>query len=414
MDTYGDASYMQFIAQAGLSTYMMPVSPGFYTNLPFYDKNWLWRGDDLWYDRWTDFVAPEFAQIISWNDYGESHYIGPLNSKALYAFDTGLAPFNYASGVPHDGYRMFLPFLIQLAKTGTATVGTQGVAVWYRNAAGSACDFSGTVGNTCTQLQLEYSPADIVQDKVFYSALLGASAAVTVTVGGVSLGATWTDVPPTGVGVYHGSASFKGHSRQVVVTVNGIASVVGTVPIGGCTRQNFNPYVYSANGPSSGASLNINNHVWVAGFGIGNFQNICKFSCGIGYCPVTGGTGVSAKYKGMCEFSCRYGWCPMHLCTYSSIGVLIPVPAINPSIGTFRPTLSMDEFLLCRFTSIYGKASSDVCWEPEPEPEPMTAPAPAPAPTAEPVPMQTWWLWTSTTNLGSGSGSPATDIYTFF
>jgi hypothetical protein len=32
---------------------MMPVSPWFFTNLPGYDKNWLWRGDSGWYDRWV-------------------------------------------------------------------------------------------------------------------------------------------------------------------------------------------------------------------------------------------------------------------------------------------------------------------------------------------------------------------------
>jgi hypothetical protein len=61
---------------------MAPVSPWFYTNLPGYDKNWLWRGDSLWVDRWNQLIAgefqPEFVQIISWNDYGESHYIGLL------------------------------------------------------------------------------------------------------------------------------------------------------------------------------------------------------------------------------------------------------------------------------------------------------------------------------------------------
>lgn len=70
--------------------------------------------------------------------------------------------------------------------------------------------------------------------------------------------------------------------------MNGIASVVGTVPIGGCSQENFNPYVYSASGPSSSASLDINSHVCVEGFGVGNFQNICKFAGGLGYCPVTG------------------------------------------------------------------------------------------------------------------------------
>ncbi|KAJ1324132.1 Glycosyl hydrolase family 71 [Microdochium nivale] len=406
MNTHGDASYMQFLAQAAKPTYMMPISPLFYTNLPFWNKNWMWRGDDLWFDRWMqvlymtriqkDFAPPAFAQIISWNDFGESHYIGPLVTKALYAFDTGKASFRYADGVNHDGFRRFLPFLIQLSKTGSATVGTQGVTMWYRNSAALACTYSGTVGNTATQLQREFSPAGIVADKVFYSALLGSAATVTVTVGGVSLNAAWTDTPPGGVGLYHGSASFAGRAGEVVVTVNGVATVKGSMPIGACTRQNFNPYVYSASGPSSSASLNINGQVCVQGFGINAFVNICKFSCALGYCPVTActcsrigpqpkrptalqkdgfptngdrnfeglcsfavnygytgaectskkpascpdtatsGTGNTAAYNSMCSFSCRYGWCPINLCTPKSYGTLVDLPAPSPKLGTYH------------------------------------------------------------------------------
>ncbi|KAK7430700.1 hypothetical protein QQZ08_002744 [Neonectria magnoliae] len=80
------------------------------------------------------------------------------------------------------------------------------------------------------------------------------------------------------------------------------------------------------------------------------------------------------------------------LSTYSPIGVLNPVPAINPSLGKRRPTLTS------------GKANSDLCWEPEPKPEP----------TATPVPLQTWWLWTITDNPGSGNSFPGTDTSTFF
>lgn len=167
-------------------------------------------------------------------------------------------------------------------------MGTQWVTTWYRNSEGLACTYSGTTGNTHQQMQREFSPPGIVADKVYYTALLGAPAKVTVTVGGVSLDADWTDTPVGGVGVYHGSASFRGRSGQVVVTVNGIATVVGTMPIGPCTRQNFNPYTYSAAGPSSSAVQNIKGYACNAGFGVGAFTNICNFSCRLGYCPVTG------------------------------------------------------------------------------------------------------------------------------
>jgi hypothetical protein len=48
---------MSFPAPGTGLPYMMPVSPWFYTNLPgFGGKNWLWRGDDLWYDRWSQII----------------------------------------------------------------------------------------------------------------------------------------------------------------------------------------------------------------------------------------------------------------------------------------------------------------------------------------------------------------------
>ena len=47
-------------------TYMMPVAPWFYTNLPQWDKNWLWRGDNLWHDRWKQVMEmqPSLVQVL--------------------------------------------------------------------------------------------------------------------------------------------------------------------------------------------------------------------------------------------------------------------------------------------------------------------------------------------------------------
>ena len=106
MNTYVDASYLDFL---GGKPYMMPVSPWFFTNLPGFDKNWLWRGDDLWFDRWeqVQMVQPEFVQIISWNDFGEAHYIGPLDAGGYGAFERGSAPFNYVEKLSHDGVRIY-------------------------------------------------------------------------------------------------------------------------------------------------------------------------------------------------------------------------------------------------------------------------------------------------------------------
>ena len=64
--------------------------------------------------------------------YGESHYIGPLRDKAFEAFGRGKSPFNYASGKSHNAWRWLLPLLIDLAKSGTASVTKENVVAWYR------------------------------------------------------------------------------------------------------------------------------------------------------------------------------------------------------------------------------------------------------------------------------------------
>ncbi|GAQ08424.1 mutanase Pc12g07500 [Aspergillus lentulus] len=164
MDTHVDASYMQYLDG---KPYMMPVSPWFYTNLPGYKKNWLWNGDHLWYERWEQVLdlQPEWVEIISWNDYGESHYIGPMHANAMAAFEIDNAPYNYVMAYMHEGWQDFLPYVIDLYKTGTATITQEGVQVWYRRAPGAACTNAGTSGNTASQFQVKFPPTEVLKDE---------------------------------------------------------------------------------------------------------------------------------------------------------------------------------------------------------------------------------------------------------
>lgn len=150
MNTYVDESYKQFLAG---KDYMMPVSPWFYTNMPGFNKNWLWRGDDLWFHRWRDVhvMKPALVQIITWNDWGECHYIGPLRPGTYGAFTEGKSPYNYAENMDHDGWRLFLPFLIDTYKHGKGTVTNEGIVTWYRKHPKSACSDGGTTANTASQ-----------------------------------------------------------------------------------------------------------------------------------------------------------------------------------------------------------------------------------------------------------------------
>lgn len=85
----GDAAYQNWLG-AG-KAYLAPVSPWFSTHFGpevSFSKNWVFPGASLIFDRWNQVLQQGFpmVEIITWNDYGESHYVGPLNSPH---FDDG-------------------------------------------------------------------------------------------------------------------------------------------------------------------------------------------------------------------------------------------------------------------------------------------------------------------------------------
>ncbi|KAI9643094.1 Glucan endo-1,3-alpha-glucosidase agn1 [Ciborinia camelliae] len=429
MNTYTDASYFQFLNQTGVAMpYMMPVSPWFYTNLPNYDKNWLWRGDDLC--RWQEILSidpqPEWIEIVTWNDYGESHYIGPLHQEEYASvFDSthGDGPYNFASNMTHDAWRQTLPFVIDTYKNGIATVKQEVVTAWYRLTSkdNTACSDGDTTGNTASQLQIEFYPTDVVQDKIFYSALLAGVGTVTVTVGGVDLGASWTHTPSDSVGIYHGSVAYGSNTGKVIVTVHtsSSGSIVfqGNPIVSDCSTwsgyTNWNAYTGSQAGSAVTATpaLNISEQYTACtctnygpqptlptaantpGFGtIGypaqgltsEYIGLCSFNCYYGYCPsgacgtvnygvvaettspflppaCISGTGVD-NLGGLCGYACAYGYCPIHSCTCTLEGVLNAPPAITDGAGT--AVSGQDPELydgLCDFACSRGYCPSGAC-----------------------------------------------------
>ncbi|POS71414.1 alpha-1,3-glucanase [Diaporthe helianthi] len=257
MNKFVDASYLSYL---GKRPYMMPVSPWFYTNLPGFNKNWLWRGDSLWADRWiqVQYLQPEWVEIISWNDYGESHYVGPIRDKAMSAMTIGRAPFDYVADMPHDGFRELLPFAADLYKNNQSTVTQEKLVYWYRKMPAAACASGHTTGNTALQLQYEIPPTQVAQDRVFFTAILSSNADVSVSIGGVTGAAKWTDVPNDNVGQYHGSVEFGGRSGPVVIAISRsgrqILSSTGVAIGSGCEAggmQNWNVWVGSASGSAA-------------------------------------------------------------------------------------------------------------------------------------------------------------------
>ncbi|KAF7114772.1 hypothetical protein CNMCM5793_000311 [Aspergillus hiratsukae] len=335
MDTYVDASYLDFLGRAGNKPYMMPVSPWFYTNLPGYKKDWLWRGDDLWRDRWEEVmvVQPDLVQIISWNDFGESHYIGPLPRGKYRAFEVGRAPYDYITGMPHDAWRNLLPYWIDTYKNGKASISEESI---------------------------EFHPAEVAHDRIFFSAVLASEATVSVTVGGVALAAKWEKKPSGGVGVYHGSVAYGGSRGPVQVTISRsgstIASFTGKDISASCTDgyTNWNAWIGSATGPKLATAVSpklaVDEQKCVKGTAKGNFQGLCEFTCQYGYCPIGAcvclelgppkelpkATGVKgypiagegSSYTGLCDFACNYGYCPPNAC--GTTEVVLTEPTVSP------------------------------------------------------------------------------------
>ncbi|RAK84826.1 hypothetical protein BO79DRAFT_274168 [Aspergillus costaricaensis CBS 115574] len=361
MNTYVDASYRDYLS--GLP-YMMPVSPWFYTNLPGYNKNWMWRSDNLWYDRWQEvwYLQPEFVEILTWNDYGESHYIGPIYEKALSPMHIGEAPFNYVENMPHDGWRLFLPFVIDMYKQNVTTVTQEGLVTWFRPQPIGACDGGNTTINTASQLEIKFDPASVLTDKIFLSALLGSSADISITVGGSPLsGVTWMHKPSGGVGIYHGSATYTG-TGAVVVTINRNGETIAEVTEGSISAtcndgfQNWNAWVGSASSSNtiSAKPPSLSNDTCVEGTGTGNFAGLCEYSCQYGHCPVGAcyctkmgpaatlpnatntigypAAGEDANYSGLCSFDCNYGYCPDGACG------TVDVPLSAPTSSPFTPS----------------------------------------------------------------------------
>ncbi|KAF4944751.1 hypothetical protein FGADI_12471 [Fusarium gaditjirri] len=354
IDMEVDASYLIFLNG---SSYMMPISPWFYTNLPGYNKNWLWRGDSLWHDRWNlafTLVSqdqwpgqPEYLQIISWNDYGESHYIGPLNDKAYVAFDIGEAPYNYAKGMPHDGWRKLLPYAIDTFKNGIATINQEVLVAWYRLTPASACATGGTTGNTAAQLQPEMPPGELSQDKIFFSALLTSLLTPRVTIDGQRRVVNWDDAPYGNVGMFHGSFAYEGRVGKVIIElVDASGAVVATLNGADLTKTcekgvtNWNPWVGSTTttrSVSAAPALSLSKQQCMKGTGRDGFADLCEFTCSFGYCPPGPCTctklgkaldtpdpknvdgyplaGSDCTYKGLCSFACNYGHCPSKFCT---------------------------------------------------------------------------------------------------
>ena len=231
----GDDTYTKWLGQKG---YIAPVSPWFSTHYGpevSYSKNWVFPGNLLWYERWNEILnlSPQFVEIITWNDYGESHYVGPLSSKHT---DDGNS--KWANDMPHDGWlEMAKPF-IAAYKAGSKkpSITEDKLVYWYRpTPKGLDCKSTDTYGSAP-------DGGDTMEDAVFVVALLKEAGQVTVNSGSNSktfdapAGASAYTVD-IGVGVQKFGLVRGG---QQVLSATSLRNIVDTCP---CGIYNFNAFV---------------------------------------------------------------------------------------------------------------------------------------------------------------------------
>ncbi|KZT20315.1 glycoside hydrolase family 71 protein [Neolentinus lepideus HHB14362 ss-1] len=132
-----DKSYISGISAMSQTAtnraYMAAVSPWFFTHYgpDTYNKNWIYLADwHLYPRRWQNLVSlrtsVDIVEIITWNDYGESHYLGPIE---------GAQPNSqsWVDGFDHQGWLDMTPYFSAAFKTGSYPAITQDkIYLWAR------------------------------------------------------------------------------------------------------------------------------------------------------------------------------------------------------------------------------------------------------------------------------------------
>jgi len=129
MTTAEDDIYMNG-ARSKNKVYMAPLSPWFYTHLPQWNKNFLYKSEFLLVDRWEQMlrIKPAMIEIVTWNDWGESSYLGPIQ---------GAKPENsdvYVDGYDHQAFReLSIPY-IEAYRNGQdqPNINKDKLFFWYR------------------------------------------------------------------------------------------------------------------------------------------------------------------------------------------------------------------------------------------------------------------------------------------
>ncbi|OCF33259.1 hypothetical protein I316_05000 [Kwoniella heveanensis BCC8398] len=177
LDTSSDEKY---IAALGDKEYMAAVSPFFFTHFPVsgWNKNWIYRSDNwLYATRWESLIAMrdkvKSVEILTWNDYGESSYIGPIAG----ALPSGSEA--WTNGFDHVALNSLTKYYATAFKTGSyPTITKDEIVMWARPHPHDATASSDSTGR----------PAgwSYTEDYLYAVVLSTDGAEVTLTSGGSS------------------------------------------------------------------------------------------------------------------------------------------------------------------------------------------------------------------------------------
>lgn len=245
-----DEAFMSAMKKSGKSgPYIMAVSPWQFKDLDNGNNMdaWVQPADWLLVDRLESIakqeVQPDIIELLTWNDWCESHYLrdlpGNSTSSSDYADMNDMA--RYVKGQNHSPWRIITKYYIDWWKQGKQPEVTQDqVVYWYRVHAKDA---------QCDQGSSSIRNSDKVEDAVFAWAVVRNKSTISLSLGDN----TYYDFEADGSGPATGSVPFPkdlgGSSgvRPEVAIMHGDKTAYygqGAKPVTSwCSTKNFNPVV---------------------------------------------------------------------------------------------------------------------------------------------------------------------------
>jgi glucan endo-1,3-alpha-glucosidase len=238
-DITASSSDSTYLTGLGSKTYMTTVSPFFFTHFGpnTWNKNWIYRSDDwLYCSRWEQIIylrdKSPMTEILTWNDYGESSYVGPIDGELP------VGSSQWVNRYEHTGLATLTSYYATAFKTGAyPTIKSDSITLWSRSHPASAVATSDSLGR----------PAgwEWTDDNLYAVVLATAAGSVTLTSGSTSQ--TFDVAPglnklkiPSAVGTI--GATLTRNGATVVQYSAGTAFSFVTNP----TTYNYNYFVGSA------------------------------------------------------------------------------------------------------------------------------------------------------------------------